>query len=135
MILGYILGIFLIPRYLKQDNALKISAILGLILTAGIVLSHGKLAIIFLASLGFANAIMWPAMWPLALEGLGKFTKIGSALLIMAIAGGAIIPLILAKLFDLLPGQTQFAYLIAIPCYAYILYYASMGHSIKSWSK
>lgn len=135
MILGYILGIFLIPKYLKQDNALRISAILGLVLTLGIVFSHGSLAIAFLASLGFANAIMWPAMWPLALEGLGKFTKIGSALLIMAIAGGALIPLVLAKLFDVLPGKTQMAYIIAIPCYAFILYYASLGHKIKSWTR
>jgi len=135
MILGYILGIFLIPKYLKQDNALRISAILGLLLTSGIVLSHGNLAIVFLASLGFANAIMWPAMWPLALEGLGKFTKIASALLIMAIAGGALIPIILFKLFDVFPGNTQYAYIIALPCYAFILYYAAMGHKIRSWSK
>jgi len=135
MIIGYILGIYLIPKYLKQENALRISAILGLFFTVGIMLTHGSFAIGFLASLGFANAIMWPAMWPLALEGLGKFTKIGSALLIMAIAGGAIIPLFLGKLFDILPGNTQYAYAIALPCYAYILYYASMGHKIKSWSK
>jgi len=134
MIIGYILGIYLIPKYLKQDNALRISALLGLVFTVGIIITRGSLAIGFLASLGFANAIMWPAMWPLALEGLGKFTKIGSALLIMAIAGGAIIPLFLGKLFDILPGNTQYAYFIAIPCYAYILYYASIGHKIKSWS-
>jgi MFS transporter, FHS family, L-fucose permease len=134
MVFGYILWIVLIPKYVKQDMALRFSAILGLCLTGGIIFTQGIVSISFLALLGFANAIMWPAMWPLALEGIGRFTKIGSALLIMAIAGGAIIPLGLAKFFDIFPKNTQFAYWVAIPCYAYILYYAIKGHKIKTWS-
>ena len=135
MVLGYFIWIILIPKYVNQAKALRISAIMGLIFTLGIVFTQGKVSIGFLASLGFANAIMWPAMWPLALEGLGRFTKTGSALLIMAIAGGAIIPQGLGQLFDLFPNQTQVAYWIAFPCYAYILYYAVSGYKMRSWKK
>jgi fucose permease len=89
------------------------------------------LSVFFIALLGLANAIMWPAIWPLAIAGLGKFTKIGSSLLIMGIAGGALLPLAYGRLADLF-GQAP-AYWITVPCYAYILYYAVRGHKIRKW--
>ncbi len=135
MVIGYFLWIVLIPKTIKQDQALRISAVLGLILTIAITVTNGNISTACLASLGFANAIMWPALWPLALDGLGRFTKIGSALLIMAIAGGAIIPIFLGKLFDIFPNHTQNAYWIVFPCYAFIFYYATLGHKIRTWKK
>ena len=84
--------------------------------------------VLFVALLGFANSLVWPAMWPLALNSLGKFTKTGSAMLIMAIAGGAIIPLLYGKLADL--SSTQAAYWICIPCYLVIMFYAFYGYKI-----
>lgn len=134
MIVGYIAGIIAIPKYIRQDRALRWSAILGLIFTVGILFTEGYTAVTFLALLGLANAIMWPAIWPLALEGLGRFTKIGAAYLIMAIAGGAIMSLLLGYLTDVFQGHTQYSYFIALPCYGFILYYATLGHKIKNWA-
>jgi fucose permease len=69
---------------------------------------------------------MWPAIWPLAIAGLGRFTKIGSSLLIMAIAGGALLPLLYGRLAD--KFNPQQAYWILIPSYLFILYYAAYGY-------
>jgi FHS family L-fucose permease-like MFS transporter len=147
MILGYLLGIIFIPKYLKQGNALKICTIFGVIFSLGAVLTPAHIAftlpfidlvtfkpldlilpvtVLFVALLGLANALVWPAVWPLALAGLGKFTKTASALLIMAIAGGALIPLLYGKLA--VSYSTQTAYWICVPCYLVIMYYAFIGH-------
>ncbi|HEY5823998.1 MAG TPA: sugar MFS transporter [Cyclobacteriaceae bacterium] len=128
MLLGYIVGIFLIPKYLSQGTALRICAILGIGFTILAVLTSGYVSVAFIALLGLANSLIWPAMWPLAIGGLGKFTKIGSALMIMAIAGGAIIPLIYGKLTESV--GTQQAYWVMLPCYLFILFYAVKGHKI-----
>jgi glucose/galactose transporter len=130
MVLGYILGILLIPKYILQENALKWSAILGIVFSAIAILTSDYISVLSIALLGFANAIMWPAIWPLAIGGLGKYTKIGSALLIMAIAGGALLPLAYGLLSDISTIGSQKAYIIMIPCYLYILYFATKGHLI-----
>jgi fucose permease len=154
MVFGYILGIILIPKVISQSKALVISAILGALFALGAANSSitdtnlfstlfGWLnnlpgfnipllpnAVFFVTLLGWANALMWPAIWPLALNNLGKYTKIGSALLIMGIAGGAIIPPTYAKI-----GQSigfQHALWIMVPIYLFIIYYATIGHKIKS---
>ena len=100
MVVTYALGVFLIPKYISQTFALKVSAILGIIFTFLIVFTSGFTSVLFVAALGIANALVWPAVWPLTLKGLGKFTKTASALLIMAIAGGAIIPPLYGLLID-----------------------------------
>ncbi len=132
MLAGYIVGIFFIPKYLSQSKALNYSAILGIIFSVGAVALDGYLSVLCIALLGLANALMWPAMWPLAIQGLGKFTKIGSALIIMTISGGAWIPLVYGSIADSL-GDTQLAYSIMVPCYLFILYYATIGHKKSSW--
>jgi len=129
MLVGYIVGIISIPKYLSQENGLKYSAILGLIFTIGALLTKGYISVGFVAALGLANALMWPAIWPLAIRGLGKFTEIGSALLIMGIAGGATIPLLFGHLKDTYDFQWVF-FLLVIPCYLYILYYSTAGHKV-----
>ncbi|HBC80085.1 MAG TPA: glucose/galactose MFS transporter [Bacteroidales bacterium] len=147
MIAGYLLGIALIPKYLKQGNALKICTILGVIFSLGAIFTPADkvftmpfidlvtfkplqlilpVTVLFVALLGFANSLVWPAMWPLALDGLGKYTKTASAMLIMAIAGGAIVPLIYGKLA--VAFSTQAAYWICVPGYLIIMYYAFIGH-------
>ncbi len=154
MVFGYILGILLIPKVISQSKALIMSAILGALFALGAATSSvtdnnifsalfGWLnnvpgfnipllpnAVFFVTLLGWANALMWPAIWPLALNDLGKYTKIGSALLIMGIAGGALIPPTYAKL-----GQSigfQPALWIMVPIYLFIIYYATIGHKIKT---
>jgi MFS transporter, FHS family, L-fucose permease len=128
MLLGYIVGISLIPKYLSQATALKVCAVFGCIFTVLAVVTHGAISVMFIALLGLANSLMWPAIWPLALQRLGIFTKIGSGLLIMAIAGGAILPLLYGMLSDM--WNNQQAYWIMLPCYIYILYYAVKGHTV-----
>ena len=126
MLVGYVIGIFTIPKYLSQSNALKICALLGIVFSVAAIATHGYVSVGFIAALGLANSLMWPAIFPLAITGLGKFTKIGSALLIMAIAGGAILPLLYGRLSQL--WNTQQAYWIMVPCYFFIFYYGTSGY-------
>jgi len=128
MLIGYIVGISTIPKYISQASALKYCAILGVVFTILAVFTNGYVSVAFIALLGLANSLMWPAIFPLAIEGLGKFTKTGSALMIMAIAGGAILPLIYGHLSQSI--GTRVAYIIMAPCYLYILYYAVIGHNV-----
>jgi MFS transporter, FHS family, L-fucose permease len=131
MMLGYVAGIFLIPKYVSQQNWLKYSSVFGLIITVLALFTTGFTSVFCIALLGLANAIMWPAIWPLALDGLGKFTKLGSALLIMMIAGGALLPLVYGKLSDIY--STQSGYWLLIPLYLFLWYYATLGHKKKNW--
>ncbi|PAM91680.1 glucose/galactose MFS transporter [Flavobacterium sp. IR1] len=145
MVATYALGAFLIPKYISQTSALVASAVLGIVLSFCIVFSSGFLSVLFVAALGIANALVWPAIWPLTLKGLGKFTKTASALLVMAISGGAVIPPLYGKLVDInkadmlaLGLSEKFAvanastegYWILLPCYIFILFYALAGHKV-----
>ena len=132
MLVGYIVGILFIPKYLSQQKALNYSAILGIVFSIGTIVFTGFTSVLCLALLGLANALMWPALWPLAIQGLGKFTKLGSALIIMMISGGALLPLLYGKIADQI-GDTQKAYMIMIPCYIFIYFYATIGHKKSSW--
>ncbi len=139
MVVTYVLGVILIPKYISQQKALQISALLGILFSALILLTDGFTSVLFVAALGVANALVWPAVWPLTLEGLGKHTKTASALLIMAIAGGAIIPPLYGQLVDkgketlletgldpstALATSAQESYYILIPCYIIIFGFA-----------
>jgi MFS transporter, FHS family, L-fucose permease len=128
MLLGYGLGTVAIPKYFSQSAALKVSAILGAIFTVLAVVTDGYVSVAFIALLGAANALMWPAVWPLALDGLGKFMKVGSGLLVMAIAGGGIVPLIYGALRESIGARE--AYIMMLPCYLYILYFATKGYKL-----
>lgn len=133
MLLGYIIGIFAIPKYLTQARALGYSAITGVIFSLIATQTEGYISVLFIALLGLSNALMWPAIWPLAIDGLGRLTKTASAFLIMAIAGGALLPLAYGRLADLdIIGPRQ-AYWILIPCYLFILYYSTYGYKLRKW--
>jgi glucose/galactose transporter len=126
MLLGYLAGLVFTPKIVSQDTYLRASALLGLVLVGGALITKGYVSVGFVACLGFANAMMWPAIFPLAIRGLGKATETGSALLVMGIVGGAIIPQAFAVLKQHYDFQVVFAALMA-PCYLYILYYAWIG--------
>ena len=126
MLVGYLAGIALIPKYISQSAALKFSAILGIIFSLCAIFTSGTVSVFFIAILGLANALVWPAIWPLAINGLGKYTKTASAVLIVGIAGGALLPKLWASLGESI-GLQQ-AYWIMVPCYLFILYYAISGH-------
>lgn len=128
MLIGYIIGLLTVPKYVSQQKALRISAILGILFSVCAYFTTGYISVGFVAALGLANAMMWPAIFPLAISGLGRFTEKGSALLIMGIAGGAIIPKIFASLKETYNFQLVFVCLM-VPCYLYILYYAIRGYA------
>jgi FHS family L-fucose permease-like MFS transporter len=130
MIIGYLVAIISIPRFISQRKALKYFALLGVFFTIIAVFTNGYISVLFVASLGFANSVMWPAIWPLAIDGLGKHTKRGSAFLIMAIAGGATIPLLYGYLSGLKTVGPTHAYAILIVCYLVIFYFAGWGSKI-----
>ena len=140
--IGYVLGILIIPKYVSQTKALIICTILGLLLSFGVVFAdfnvtlfghQANISIFLLCALGFPNALIYAGIWPLSIHGLGKFTKTGSSLLIMGLCGNAILPLIygyFAEVYDLRIG-----YWILIPCFLYLIFFATKGHKIKSWKR
>ncbi|MEE1251631.1 MAG: glucose/galactose MFS transporter, partial [Bacteroidales bacterium] len=128
--IGYILGIVLVPKYINQSKALALSAILGFVFATFAIITQGMTSIIFIILLSFAHAMMWPTIWPLSIDKLGSHTALASALLIMAIAGGAVLPLLYGSFVDLLGGDRQFPYIMMLPCYAMIFYFAIWGHKV-----
>lgn len=141
-IIGYLLGIGLTPRYISQKSMLRICTILGLLLSILVCVSSGPvtwfglhldISLWFLAMIGLPNALIWAGIWPLALDGLGKYAKQGSALLIMGLCGNAILPLIYGAIAD--SSNVKVAYWVLIPCFAFLIFYAFWGHQIKSWKK
>ncbi|WP_308366482.1 MULTISPECIES: sugar MFS transporter [unclassified Microbulbifer] len=151
MVIGYLIGVFGIPRFISQQQALLGSAVAGSLCVLGAVFGSSESTgiagvlwgwsgvpvvpdtVTFVALMGLAHALVWPSIWPLALEGLGRFTAQGSALLIMGIAGGAIIPLFGYGPIAEVTGETRMGYWIALPCYLFILFYALKGHKMRSW--
>ncbi|NMH64722.1 sugar MFS transporter [Shewanella salipaludis] len=150
MVLGYLIGVTCIPRFMSQKQALLASALAGSLCILGVVFgsteSTGIASVLWgwmgipvipnsvacVALMGLAHALVWPSIWPLALDGLGKYTAQGSALLIMGISGGAILPLFFGKLAHF-AGDTQLGYWVGLPCYLFILFYALKGHKMRSW--
>jgi FHS family L-fucose permease-like MFS transporter len=140
-ICGYLLGIVAIPKLITQKNMLRVCTLLGTLLTLLIVFTHGQILLLghhadisiwFVVCLGLPNALIWAGIWPLALDGLGKYTKEGSGLLIMGLSGNAILPLIYGTFADLY--DVKAAYWVLLPCYLYLVYYAFKGHKIRDWT-
>ncbi|BAX78857.1 glucose/galactose MFS transporter [Labilibaculum antarcticum] len=130
MVIGYICGAALIPKYLSQATALRICAVLALFGSLMVVFSPEDLSIFFIAFMALGCSLMWPALWPLAMTDLGKFTKAGSSLMVIAIVGGALIPTIYGLMKDSVGAQN--AYWVCVPCFLYILYYGLKGHKIRT---
>lgn len=129
MLIGYVIGIITIPKYLKQKNALILSSILGLIFILMALFTQGFISVMFIALLGLANSLIWPSIWPLAITELGRFTKIGSSMMVMAISGAAVLPLLYGRIADISTPKT--AYWIVFPIYLFVLYYAVKGHKVR----
>ena len=140
-ICGYIIGIVTIPKYISQVNALIFCTLLGMSLTLLIIFSHAQasflghttdVSIWFVVLLGLANSLVWAGIWPLALDGLGRFTKLGASILIMGLCGNAIVPLFYGYLAD--KFDVRQAYWVLFPCYLYLVFYAIYGHRVRTWS-
>lgn len=133
LLLGYATSIVLIPRYVRQETWLYVSTLLGITLTIASYIVSGETAVACLAALGFSNAVMWPAIFPLGIRNLGRFTNIGSAILVMGIVGGAIVPPFYGWLYENHIAGLDFrsAFLaIMLVCYAYILFFAKIGSKV-----
>ena len=140
-ICAYLVGITFVPKFLSQLTALKISTVFGLILTLLIIFAKGQVTFLghttdislwFVVMLGLANSLVWAGVWPLALDGLGRFTKIGASLMVMGLAGNAILPLIYGFLVDM--SNARNAYWVLFPCYSYLIFYAFRGYALRKWS-
>ncbi len=139
-ICGYVLGIICIPKYISQLNALRICTLLGLLLTVLIQFVRGDvtflghradLSIWMVVLLGLANSLVWAGIWPLALDGLGKFTKLGASIMIMGLCGNAMLPLLYGYFADLY--NVRLAYWVLFPCYSYLVFYAFVGYRLRKW--
>lgn len=139
-ICGYIIGIIAIPKFIRQVNALRICTTLGLTFTLLIIFAKGQTNLLghqtdistwFIVALGLANSLVWAGIWPLALDGLGKFTKLGASIMIMGLCGNAIMPLIYGYLADI--WDVRQAYWVLVPCYIYLVFYAGYGHKVRRW--
>ncbi len=136
MLVGYLIGMITIPKFISQQKALMVCTTVGILFTVLSVFTTGVVSFWFVALLGLANSLMWPAIFPLGIKGLGKFTKTGSAIMIMGIAGGAIWPLVYGFMKDKLHIDFQHAFLYAmLPGYLYITYFATKGHKAGAKSK
>jgi FHS family L-fucose permease-like MFS transporter len=138
---GFLSGIVLIPKYIKQLKVLRICTTSAFVLTILFFIVHGQvnflghkadMSIWFLVLLGLSNSLMWSAIWPLALNGLGRFTKMGGSILIMGLCGSAIVPIIYGYFADRF--NTHAAYWVLLPCYIYLLFYAFHGYRVRNWS-
>lgn len=130
IVIGYICGIIFIPQYISQATALKICSILAIIGSILVVTTPSDISIYFISFMALGCSLMWPALWPLAMADLGKFTKSGSSLLIMAMFGGAVIPTLYGWLKDAYSPQD--AYWLCLPCFLFILYYGISGYKIRT---
>jgi fucose permease len=141
-ICGYILGIVCIPKYVSQVTTLRLCTILGAVSTLLIIFSHGEVSFLghtgdisiwFVVLLGLANSLVWAGIWPLALDGLGRFTKLGASVMIMGLCGNALMPLAYAYVADV-TQSVRLGYWVLFPCYLYLVFYAFHGHRVRNWT-
>lgn len=131
MLVGYCLSIVLIPKVISQRVALLISSLLSIALVSVAIMTQGTIAIVSFALLGLSQSVMWPAIWPLALNKLGHHTKLGSAILVMMIVGGAVMLPLMGKFAEWIQDSHK-AFAIMIPCWLYLIFYAVEGYKVKT---
>jgi FHS family L-fucose permease-like MFS transporter len=120
MLVGYVAGLVTVPKFLSQERYLAASAVLGIVLSLLAFATKGYTSVACVAGLGFANAMMFCAIFPLGIRGLGRHTEVGSAIMVMGIAGGAVLPQLFAHMKGPLGFQLSFVCLM-VPAYLYIL--------------
>lgn len=143
IMVGYLAGIVCIPRFLSQQKALVVCTVTGLVLSFLVLFTqniwvgwmgmNARLSIWFLVLLGIPNSLIYAGIWPLAIRNLGKWTNLGSSILVMALCGNAVMTLSYGALADKVGLHN--AYWLLIPCFAYMIYYAVWGYKIENWRK
>ena len=120
-----LIGFFALRRA-RQAQALTFVSVLAVIFITTAIVGHGPVALWALVSCGLFNSVMWPCIFPMSLEGLGRLTSQASGLLVTMVVGGAVIPEIQGLLADRFGYQRSF--LVVLACYLYILFFALYGH-------
>lgn len=137
---GYFIGVITIPRFINQRNALLVCTLAGLVLSVAVLTFSGQvnlfghqtdISIWFLVAMGLPNSLIFANIWPLAIKGLGRFTKLGSSIMIMGLCGNAVTPVLYGMMAD--HFSVHSAYMILIPCYLYLIFFAAYGYRIKRW--
>lgn len=149
LIVGYICGILFIPKYLSQSKALAVCAgsgiilsITGLLIPADITVSFPfinlvgleqtmlvvPVKILIFAAMGFSCSLVWPAVWPLAMDGLGAYTKKAAGWMMLAVVGGAVYPVIWG-IFNQ-NGHPDAAFFLSILSFVAIFYYGMAGYKV-----
>ncbi|UYZ59862.1 sugar MFS transporter [Hymenobacter latericus] len=128
-LVGRVVGIPLLTRINDRKALVAVCAAAVAFVLASIA-TQGETALWLIVLCGLMNSIMWPVIFPLAIKGLGPFTKQGSSYLIMAIVGGAVVPLLMGLLATY-GGGLRVAFLLPALCYAYLLYYSLSGYRVR----
>lgn len=123
MLIGYIMGFVIVPRFIRQERYVQLSCAAGCALTILAVLTQGYTSVLCVALLGITNAMIMPTLFPIAIRGAGHMTAMASAVMVMSYSGGAIVPQFYIWLKPVFGFQGMFA-LIVIPAYLVILAYA-----------
>lgn len=141
-LIGYLLGILLIPKVITQKKMLQICTIAGLLFSLCILFVSGHVRILgldtdasiwFICLMGIPNAMIYAGIWPLAIRDLGRWTSLGSSLMVLALCGNAFSPVIYGLIAD--SWGLRMGYIIFIPCFLYMIFYAFYGHKIERWKR
>jgi FHS family L-fucose permease-like MFS transporter len=129
VMVGRIIGIPLLQRFNDRRMLVGVCAAAVALVVAS-MLTRGEVALWLVVLCGLCNSIMWPVIFPLAIKGLGPFTKQGSSYLITAIVGGAVIPPLMGFVATH-GGGLRLAFALPALCYAYLLFYALRGYRVR----
>lgn len=120
---GRFVGTFLM-KYIRAERLLAIYSFINIVLMVFVVFRSGEIPVYALMAVPFFMSIMFPTIFALGVRNLGEESKIASSFIIMSIVGGAIFPLIMGKISDLMGGNIQIAYIVPLVCFAVVFFYS-----------
>ncbi len=126
-LLGRFIGVFLTSKFSSQ-RLLTIYSVIAVLLCAAAMMASGRMVIYCLGALGFFMSIMFPTIFALGLVGLGKETKAGGSLLVMAIVGGSVIPFFMGRIIDATNDNIQLGYIVPLVCFLVVLLFGVWGY-------
>jgi FHS family L-fucose permease-like MFS transporter len=130
---GFMIGRFAgsaIMQKIAPPRLLSLFAGGSLLCLLVVLLRSGEITVWAIVLVGFFHSIMFPTIFALSLKNLGPYTKLGSSLLVMAIIGGAVCPLIMGRISDM--SNIQYAFVVPLICHAYVFYFAVSGYKPSS---
>jgi FHS family L-fucose permease-like MFS transporter len=128
-LMGFMVGRFAGSAMMKRiapPRLLGFFAVCAFLCTWTAIAGSGAVSVWAVVLLGFFDSIMFPTIFALSVKNLGVYTKIGSALLVMSIIGGALVPALMGYISD--TSSIQKAFVVPLICYAYVIYFALRGY-------